>query len=143
MTRPAFCILAGLRFSAAGAAGRCRFKSSSNLAILDVTVRDSSGKELPLRARKILLSRRRRRRRFGFEFQQLGRRLRPPLPCRFSEYRLRHRSQPTPGSIQYQDRRLMIMFFDFSRWEFLNSCAQKAALEFVDKRMGPSDLVST
>jgi VWFA-related protein len=48
-----------------------------------------------------------------------------------------------PGKIQYQDKRLMVMFFDFSSMQPVEQLrAQKAAIKFLNTQMTSSDLVS-
>lgn len=149
MTRAALCILLIGVFLLPAQQEEAVFKSSSNLVILDVTARDSSGKEIPNLRKEdfVVLEDGKLQTLSVFEFQRLADTAAPaaPLPARRTPVpgRAQQIATTTPGSIQYQDRRLMIMFFDFSSMGIPEQLrAQKAALEFVDKRMGPSDLVS-
>ena len=48
-----------------------------------------------------------------------------------------------PGKIQYHDKRLLVLFFDFSNMAVPEQLrAQEAALKFLDKQMTESDLVA-
>ena len=49
----------------------------------------------------------------------------------------------SPGQIRYKDRRLMVLFFDFSSMPQEDQIrAQDAALKFLDKQMSPADMVA-
>ena len=48
-----------------------------------------------------------------------------------------------PGTIQYHDKRLMVLFFDFSNMGIPEQLrAQEAAQKFLDTQMTASDMVS-
>ena len=50
---------------------------------------------------------------------------------------------PTPGKIQYHDKRLIVIFFDFSNMGIPEQLrAQEASLKFLDKQMTTSDMVA-
>ena len=48
-----------------------------------------------------------------------------------------------PGKVQYHDKRLMVMFFDFSSMGIPEQLrAQEAALKFIDTEISTADLVA-
>lgn len=127
------------------------FKSTSNLVIFDVTVRDKSGKEITNLEKNdfVLLEDGKPQAISVFELQRLGAgatstntpTVTPPkvavTPGRQQVI------TATPGRVQYQDRRLMVMLFDLSSMKPAEQLrAQDSALQFVTKKMSPSDLVS-
>ena len=126
------------------------FKSTSNLVIFDVTVRDKSGKEITNLEKNdfILVEDGKQQAISVFELQRLGSQIQPvtpaPLPAKVASLPGRQQViSTTPGRVQYQDRRLMVMLFDFSSMKAAEQIrAQDSALQFVSKKMSPSDLVS-
>ena len=126
------------------------FKSTSNLVIFDVTVRDKSGKEITNLEKNdfILIEDGKPQAISVFELQRLGSQLQPvtpaAVPARIAATAGRQTTiTTTPGRVQYQDRRLMVMLFDFSSMKPAEQIrAQESALQFVSKKMSPSDLVS-
>ncbi len=127
------------------------FKSTSNLVILDVTVRDKSGKEITNLEKNdfVLLEDGKPQAISVFELQRLGSgqastNTPPVTPAKVANTQGRQQViATTPGRVQYQDRRLMVMLFDLSSMKPAEQLrAQDSALQFVTKKMGPSDLVS-
>ena len=126
------------------------FKATSNLVIFDVTVRDKSGKEITNLEKNdfILIEDGKPQAISVFELQRLGSQLQPlaptAVPARIASTAGRQTTiTTTPGRVQYQDRRLMVMLFDFSSMKPAEQIrAQESALQFVSKKMSPSDLVS-
>ena len=127
------------------------FKSTSNLVILDVTVRDKSGKEITNLEKNdfVLMEDGKPQNISVFELQRLGSgatQANTPTVTPAKVATTPGRQQvitTTPGRVQYQDRRLMVMLFDLSSMKPAEQLrAQDSALQFVTKKMGPSDLVS-
>jgi VWFA-related protein len=128
------------------------FSSSSNLVIIDVTVRDKSGKEISTLKKDdfVVLEDGKAQTLNVFEFQKLGDGAAvpdaPAAPPKIAEGATVGRPQQittTPGRIQYQDRRLMVMMFDFSNMGIPEQIrARDAALSFIKTKMGPQDLIS-
>lgn len=128
------------------------FTSSSNLVIVDVTVRDKSGK--PVDNLKLqdftLLEDGKPQKVQVFEHQQLSTEPEPPEPPPALEDRNALPPVPKttitaehPGTIQYHDKRLMVLFFDFSNMGIPEQLrAQEAAQTFLDKQMTSSDMVA-
>jgi VWFA-related protein len=126
------------------------FKSGVNLVVVDVTVLDKSGKEISnLKKSDFLITEDGKPQAVTvFEFQKLA----PtditnpaPLPPPTIAKNAGKQQQiiATPGKIQYQDRRLMVMLFDFSGMAVPEQIrTRNSALEFVTKKMSPSDLVA-
>ncbi|MDQ6677269.1 MAG: VWA domain-containing protein, partial [Acidobacteriota bacterium] len=126
------------------------FKSTSNLVIFDVTVRDKSGKEITNLEKSdfILLEDGKPQAISVFELQRLGGNApaAAPVTATAAKATVAGRQQTittTPGRVQYQDRRLMVMLFDFSSMKPAEQLrAQDSALQFVSNKMTSSDLVS-
>jgi len=125
------------------------FKSTSNLVIFDVTVRDKSGKEITNLEKNdfILIEDGKPQAISVFELQKFGTQgqAAPSVaPARIAATPGRQQTiTATPGRVQYQDRRLMVMLFDFSSMKAAEQLrAQGSALQFVSQKMSPSDLVS-
>src|SRR5260370_42632149 len=99
------------------------FTSSSNLVIIDVTVRDKSGKEVSTLKKDdfVILEDGQPQKLSVFEFQKLNDTTaapaEPPPPPKIADAAPAARAQQitaTPGRIQYQDRRLTVLLFAFS-----------------------------
>jgi VWFA-related protein len=128
------------------------FSTSSNLVIIDVTVRDKSGKEISTLKKDdfVVLEDGKAQTLNVFEFQKLGDGAAvPDTPVaspKIAEGATVGRAQQittTPGRIQYQDRRLMVMMFDFSNMGIPEQIrARDAALSFIKTKMGAQDLIS-
>lgn len=130
------------------------FRASTNLVVLDVSVRDRSGKEISGLKKDdfAVLEDGKPQTVSVFEFQKLDA---TPLPRVELAARPAAAAAPAgngkppviaiaaPGRIQYQDRRLMVMFFDFSSMSPQDQMrAQKSALQFLRERMTAADMVS-
>ncbi len=136
---------------------------TTNLVVVNVDVRDKNGKPIENlkptdftiqedgKAQKITV----------FEYQRLESELPPEAPPSILKKRevpkpaevaaaaasaptpKRDITPSTPGQIRYKDRRLMVMFFDFSSMQQADQLrAQDSALKFIDSQMTESDLVS-
>lgn len=127
------------------------FKSSSNLVIVNVEVKDKSGK--PIQGLKkedfTVLEDGKPQPVSVFEFQKLTETAAPPL--NLANITAPGAPPPRPagistasaGVIRYQDRRLMVLLFDFSSMPVADQIrAQEAALKFLEKQMTTADLVS-
>ncbi|HLK61862.1 MAG TPA: VWA domain-containing protein [Bryobacteraceae bacterium] len=131
---------------------RPTFSTSSNLVIVDVTVKDKSGKAIDgLKPEDfIVLEDGKRQKIEVFEHQSLSLDPEPPAPPpslgdqkELPEAPKTTITAATPGKIQYHDKRLMVMFFDFSNMGIPEQLrAQEASLKFLDKQMTPSDMVA-
>ncbi len=133
------------------------FKSSSNLVIFDVTVRDKSGKEITNLEKNdfVIVEDGKQQSISVFELQRLGAGpaapAEPTTPATPAATPTRIAATParaqqitsTPGRIQYQDKRLMVMLFDFASMKPAEQIrAQQSALEFISSKMSLSDMVS-
>ena len=85
-----------------------------------------------------------------FEFQKLGMEPAPPEPpptlddseC-LPEPPKTIITTEEPGKVQYHDKRLMVLFFDFSSMGIPEQLrAQEAALKFIDTEMSTADMVA-
>ncbi|MBI3693378.1 MAG: VWA domain-containing protein, partial [Acidobacteria bacterium] len=131
-----------------------RFELSTDLIVVDVQVRDRDGK--PIEGLKkedfTILEDGKPQTISIFEFQRLTL---APLPASpsvsvpASPVRLPasppvRREPAAPARvIRYQDRRLLVLFFDFSAMPPTDQIrAQEAALKFLDQKMTAADLVS-
>jgi VWFA-related protein len=130
------------------------FKASANLVIVNVTVRDKSGKLIEnLKADDFEMREDDKPQKISvFEFQRLEKDVLPPpeppppLPATNPAAAFIQKMQITPslpGQIRFRDRRLMVLLFDFSSMQPDDQIrAQKAAEKFLDEQMTVSDAVS-
>lgn len=129
-----------------------KFSATTNLVVVDVTVKDKSGKAVEGlkasdftvmedgKAQKVVV----------FEAQKLSMEPAPPEPPPslgdkddVPEAPRTVITTQRPGEVQYHDKRLLVMFFDFSSMGMPEQLrAQEAALNFIDKQMTPSDMVA-
>src|SRR5277367_4042727 len=135
------------------------FSSNTNLVVVDVYARDKSGKPITTLTKDdfIILEDGKPQVISVFELQHLDTELLPPIED--APRTLVDRTKPAPppaphaprvppvptpsGSIRFQDRRLITMFFDFSSLQPVDQIrAQEAAIKFLQKDMTKSDLVS-
>ena len=133
------------------------FRTTTNLVVLDVTARDRSGKEITGLTKNdfTILEDGKPQTISVFEFQKLEARPLPPLAPALTARPPAAPAAPAaparpqaitaaaPGKVQYQDRRLMVMFFDFSSMPPADQLrAQKSALTFLESQMTSADMVS-
>src|SRR5580704_697771 len=145
-----------LLFGAAAAAQppqqTVKFTSSSNLVVIDVTVRDKTGNPIEnLKKEDFTVFEDGKPQAISvFEFQKLANEelahLTPPPPPAKNlpiERKVETITSPGAGKLQYRDKRLLCMFFDMSAMGQPEQIrAQEAALKFLDEQMTSSDLVS-
>src|SRR5215467_11848609 len=153
--------IAALALAAFGQQAPVVFKSSTSLVVLDVTVKDRSGKDISGLKKEdfVVLEDGKPQNISVFERQTLDGEPLPALPAQLATRPAKEAPKPAeakpavakaqtintaaPGKIQYQDKRLMVMFFDFSSMPPVDQIrAQKAALKFLNTQMTASDLVS-
>ncbi len=129
------------------------FKTSSSLVVIDVTVRDKSGKEVSNLKQSdfIILEDGKPQKLAVFEFQKLNdaspaatpEALPAPKPGASAVIAKSQQITATPGRIQYQDKRLMVMLFDFSDMAIAEQIRSRdSALQFLKTKMGPQDMIS-
>jgi VWFA-related protein len=128
------------------------FTSNSNLVIVDVTVKDKSGKTIDeLKPEDFAVFEDGKRQKVEvFQHQSLSLDPEPPAPPPslgdqndLPEAPKTTITASTPGKIQYHDKRLMVLFFDFSNMGVPEQLrAQDASLKFLDTQMTPSDMVA-
>ena len=128
------------------------FKAGANLVIVDVTVKDRDGKAIDSLTSKdfTVLEDGKPQKIDIFETQKLETEPEPPdeAPTLGSQNDLPEQPKTTittesPGKIQYHDKRLLVLFFDFSNMGIPEELrAQEAALDFIDKQMTKSDLMA-
>lgn len=129
------------------------FKSDTKLVIVDLTVRDKSGRPITSLTKddvEILEDGVRQEIRV-FELQKLGGEPLTPLSFTSREPKtIEERAAPpkpavaapAAGPIRYQDRRLLCMFFDMTSMQPPDQLrAQEAAIKFLQSQMTTSDLV--
>jgi VWFA-related protein len=138
-----FSLLAVLAAAAAAQTGPV-FRATSNLVVVDVFVRDRSGKDIPDLKKEdfTLLEDGKKQAISVFEYQRLDSEV---LPAPQAPKALAPRPAPAaapPSPIRYQDRRLIVLFFDQSSMAPQDQIrAEDAALRFLDRQMTASDLV--
>ena len=129
-----------------------KFSANSNLVIVDVTVKDKAGKAIEnLKSNDFTLLEDGKQQKISvFEFQKLALDPEPPAPppSLGDEKELPEDPKTTitseaPGKVQYHDKRLLVLFFDFSNMGIPEELrAQEAALKYLDTQMTGSDLMA-
>jgi VWFA-related protein len=129
------------------------FTSNTSLVVIDVNVKDKSGKPIPGLKKEdfTLLEDGKPQQISVFEFQQLDSapNPRPKVPAnkpvaapRAQTAEITVPTGTTTPVIRYQDRRLVAMLFDFSAMAIPEqSRAQEAAIKFLHEQLKPADLV--
>ena len=128
-----------------------KFSANSNLVIVDVMVRDKSGK--PIEGLKpddfTVLEDGKPQKVSVFEFQKLSSEPEPPPRLSLADQlKLPEAPRTTitaekPGEVQYHDKRLMVFYLDFSSMGIPEQLrAQEAALEYLDKHITKDDMVA-
>lgn len=128
-----------------------KFTSTSNLVVVDVTVRDKAGNPIEnLKQRDFTVFEDGKPQKIGlFEFQKLTDIPEPPPLISLSDQiKLPETAKTTitaeaPGQVQYHDKRLLVFFFDFTSMgnpEQLR--AQEAALEYLNTKITKDDIVA-
>jgi VWFA-related protein len=129
------------------------FRSETNLVVVDVYAKDKSGKPVTNLKKEdfTILENGKPQSISVFELQQLDSETLPVIEEK--PRTLITRNDPTPpakppvapaqGSVRYQNKRLMILFFDFSSMQPDDQIrSQEAAIKFLRTQMTKSDLVS-
>ncbi|MEZ5397552.1 MAG: VWA domain-containing protein [Bryobacterales bacterium] len=128
------------------------FETTTRLVIVNVAVQDRDGKPIEgLTADDFRVLEDNDRQKISvFEFQRMQDQ--PLTPLAPAEPRAEDAERPrldtditptTAGKVLYKDRRLLVLFFDFSSMPAEDQIrAQKSAIDFLDARMTESDLVS-
>ena len=129
-----------------------RFETTTRLVVVNVAVQDKDGKPIEgLTADDFRVFEDKDRQDLSvFEFQRMAdrplERLAPAEPRAEDTERPRLETEitpTTPGKVLYKDRRLLVLFFDFSSMPPEDQIrAQKSAVKFLDEHMTESDLVS-
>lgn len=135
--------------------GPATFKSTSNLVILNVTVKDKSGKltEGLKKEDFVVLEDGKPQQIAVFDMEKLGTEALPEIAPEPKVLKSRDKVEiekappakkdPTPAQARHQDKRLLAMFFDFTTMQPAEQIrAKEAALKFIKTQMTTSDLVS-
>ncbi len=129
-----------------------KFSVTSQLVIVNVSVRDRSGRSVDgLTAKDFTVFEDGKPQKIAvFERQQLE--VEPVTPVAApaaapaaapTTTRKPQITPSAPGQVRFKDRRLLVLFFDFSSMATEDQFrAQKSALDFLDKRLSPSDVVA-
>jgi len=124
------------------------FRTTTNLVIVDVFVRDRSGKEITGLTKEdfTVLEDGKPQQIAVFEFQRLETPQETPEvagPPQIAPARPQMIAIAAPGKIQYRDRRLLVLFFDHSSMSPADQVrAHNAALKFIEQQMRPADVVA-
>lgn len=128
------------------------FTAGANLVIVDVTVKDKAGNAIAnLGKNDFTVSEDGKPQKIDvFEYQKLSMEAAPPEPPPTLDSMNDLPENPKtsitterPGKIQYHDKRLLVLFFDFSNMGIPEELrAQEAALKFIDAQMTPSDMMA-
>jgi VWFA-related protein len=143
--------------------GTFKFESTVQLVVVDVTAKDKSGKPIEgLTEKDFAISEDGKPQDIKlFKFQRLEEEVRPepaltprPQPQVAAEDKkpeapavkslTANQIAPSkPGEVKYQDRRLLVMFFDMTSMPIQDQVrAQTAALKFLKTQMTPSDMMA-
>ncbi|HEY1758988.1 MAG TPA: VWA domain-containing protein [Bryobacteraceae bacterium] len=127
------------------------FTTGSRLVVVDVTVKDKSGHTINgLKASDFAVTEDGQKQKVEvFEPQVLTMEPEPPPKLELTD-ELKLPETPTttitfeaPGKVQYHDKRLLVLFFDFSSMAVSDQLrAQDAALEYLTKSITKDDVVS-
>jgi VWFA-related protein len=146
-----FAIAALLAISATAQQPQPVFTANSNLVIVDVTVRDKSGRPIEgLRAGDFAVFEDGKPQKIAmFEFQKLSEEPAPPPKLALADQLKPPEAPKTtitsekPGQVQYHDKRLMVFYLDFSSMGISEQLrAQEAALDYAAKHITKDDLVA-
>ncbi len=134
------------------AVGGAKFSTSTNLVIVDVTVKDKAGKPIEGMTQRdfTVLEDGKPQKISIFEFQKLTMEPAPPeAPPTLDDVNALPDAPRTqiatesPGQVQYHDKRLMVMLFDLSSMAIPEQLrAQESALKFLDTQMSKADMVA-
>ncbi|HEY1493816.1 MAG TPA: VWA domain-containing protein [Candidatus Solibacter sp.] len=128
------------------------FRAETSLVVVDVTVKDKSGK--PIEDLKqsdfTLLEDGKPQKISVFEFQRLTMDPAPPeKPPTLDDANdlppvpVKMITTEAPGQVQYHDKRLMVMFFDLGSMAIPEQLrAQESALKFLDQQITSADMVA-
>src|SRR5580658_8226727 len=127
------------------------FKTGSRLVVVDVTVKDKAGHTINgLKQSDFAITEDGQKQKVEvFEPQILTMEPEPPPELKLTD-ELKLPEAPTttitfeaPGKVQYHDKRLLVLFFDFSSMAVSDQLrAQDAALEYLTKSITKDDVVS-
>ena len=146
-----FAIVALLALSAAGQQTQPTFSANSNLVIVDVVVRDKSGRPIDgLKPADFAVFEDGKLQKIAvFEFQKLSEEPEPPAKLALADQlKLPEAPKTTittekPGQVQYHDKRLMVFYLDFSSMGISEQLrTQEAALDYAAKHITKDDLVA-
>jgi VWFA-related protein len=146
-----FAIAALLAISATAQQPQPVFTANSNLVVVDVTVRDKSGRPIEgLRAGDFAVFEDGKPQKIAmFEFQKLSEEPAPPPKLALADQLKPPEAPKTtitsekPGQVQYHDKRLMVFYLDFSSMGISEQLrAQEAALDYAAKHITKDDLVA-
>lgn len=124
---------------------------TTSLVVVNVDVRDRNGKPVEnLKAGDFTIFEDNKPQKISvFEYQRLETKAEPPEPVAAPKPASATPApkaviKPSaPGQVRYKDRRLMVLFFDFSSMPQEDQMrAQDAALKFIDTQITPADMVS-
>jgi VWFA-related protein len=130
---------------------------TTNLVVVNVDVRDRDGKPIEgLKPEDFLVTEDGKPQKISvFEYQRLETDVPAPPPSIKQEAKKetapkaekpvpkKEITPSAPGQVRYRDRRLMVLFFDFSSMPPADQVrAQNSALKFIDEQMTPADLVA-
>lgn len=125
-----------------------KFSTTSSLVVVDVSVRDRSGKVIEdlKKDNFTVLEDGKPQAISVFEFQKIGGEELPLLPPALKTEPIERKSDvisiPAPGTVQYQDKRLLVLFFDLSMPPADALRAQESALKFINEQMTSGDIVA-
>ncbi len=141
--------------------GTVKFESNVQLVVVDVSVKDKSGNPIEgLTDKDFTITEDGKPQAIKvFKFQRLEEEARPvpalaprPQPQNVAEEPAKpavksltaNQIAPSrPGEVKYQDRRLLVMFFDMTSMPIQDQIrAQTSALKFIKSQMTPSDLMA-
>jgi len=128
-----------------------RFTTTSNLVIVDVTVKSKSGQAIEdLKPNDFVVTEDGKPQKISvFEFQKLSDQPEPP-PLLVLSDQMKLPEAPktsitaeTPGQVQYHNKRLMVFYFDFSSMGIPEQLrAQDAAMDYLTTKITKDDIVA-
>ncbi len=145
MRLPRFAFLIALAAAAQQPEPALKFEVTTQLVVVNVQVQDADGRPVEnLNRDDFTLLEDGKPQKFAvFEYQRLEGDAEPPAAPAPAPAAQPGITPSKPGQVRYKDRRLMVLFFDFSSMPVEDQVrAQKSALAFIEEKLAPADLVA-
>jgi VWFA-related protein len=128
-------------------AGLTTFKTTTKLVVVDAFVRNKAGNAVENLKKEdfTILENGKQQEIAIFDFQRITSEpaAAQPVPVASAPARANAINVDSVGKVKYRDKRLLVLFFDFSSMQAQEQVrAQEAALKFLSEQMTPADMVA-